>query len=594
MKDASSGRVQDVPFVYQFNDPKSSMEAASLKILYSVHCQQQRKRRSLIEDNDDGFEDEPLAFTSWDRRYNSTVAEKSCMTFKTTVGYVDSLVQDLSRLLNQGETVTKLSETVSSDIRKIQNQMNGTTSDVQTSQIKMLSSITLEISGFQERSNASSLYSTWREKGEIFTAENNFTVCFGMEDCISTALESLENLPLVSPEHMSKYKNSLVNLKEILTNRLLNFDSNQVTFERLSEATGSVLYLLKDLNKTSLHCSKIPVMEPIRQKEFNVRAGEAVELECGEVDSALPVTFNWKHHGNFIDRAFKDSLSVTASVEKAGIYTCVVTSSVGQVSSEGILVNVYEVPKIVSQPEDQTVITPNQFNNASFVCEVAGYPIPDISWYYKSFSGDTSEITLASNQPEITLENITSEDRGFYFCRANNSYGPARSRSAKLDVVASELPKQFIEISVLIQNKEYMTDVNGTNVNSTRHIYEELIEKLRVSPFQNITYSVVAETQSSERLYLKVESILSARNETELASMKELLRVATKSRQNLANSAANLVNLVFSNQSKIFLSGDVVLTVDNTSVTYKATLDQCKPGYQLHKNGIICGKLFSL
>ena len=65
--------------------------------------------------------------------------------------------------------------------------------------------------------------------------------------------------------------------------------------------------------------------------------------------------------------------------------------------------------------------------------------------------------------------------------------------------------------------------------------------------------------------------------------------LSVKSRQNLASSATKLVNIVFLNQSKIFIQ-DTIIFVDNTSLTYKPTLDKCRPGYQISKNGIFCGK----
>ncbi|MEO0687380.1 MAG: hypothetical protein AAFY76_20610 [Cyanobacteria bacterium J06649_11] len=190
VKELSSGRVQDIPFVYQFNDPISSIEGASQKILYSVFCQGIRKRRSLDDGVNDVNIDNSLAFTSWDTRTNSTISEKACMTFKTTVDYIDGLSKKLSDMLTGSQNVLEISKSVSSEVNEIRRQLNGST-EVYESQMKMLSSIAMEISGFQNRSNTSILYKTWREKGEIYTSENNFTVCFGMDDCIYTALSSL-------------------------------------------------------------------------------------------------------------------------------------------------------------------------------------------------------------------------------------------------------------------------------------------------------------------------------------------------------------------------------------------------------------------
>ena len=109
--------------------------------------------------------------------------------------------------------------------------------------MKLLSSIALEINEFRERSNRSSVHTFWKEKSEIFTAENNFTVCFGLEDCVRTALDSLDNLPLVSPEHIHGYKDTVSKLKNLLLKVMLN-NTGAVPFKTLSDASYMVIGLL--------------------------------------------------------------------------------------------------------------------------------------------------------------------------------------------------------------------------------------------------------------------------------------------------------------------------------------------------------------
>ena len=489
-------------------------------------------------------------------------------------------------MLTNGQNVLKISESVSTEVDEIKSQLNGST-EVYVSQMKMLSSMSVEISGFQNRSNTSILYKTWREKGEIYTSENNFTVCFGMEDCITTALTSLENLPLVSPDLMVKYKSKILRLKQLSTS-LLDYGNNKITVGNLTEITQAIQQLLHSLNETSLHCSKSPVLKPTQQTEFDILAGQTIKIKCGDVESALPVKFNWKLHDSFIDGAFTNEFVIKdASLDKSGVYTCVVTSSVGQISSDGILINVYEPPTFVSEPEDEVVIISSDRNNASFICEVKGYPTPNISWYHQSFF-DSQEIDLQNDDPEFVIDNVTKADRGYYFCKANNSYGVVKSRPAKLDVLISELPKQFIEMSVDIVNKETLLSLKTTTDNFTS-VYEKMAGILQVSDLQNVTFSVITQKGNREKLFFRIESIFP--NITGAVSTKDLLKLSTESRQNLANSAAKLINMVYTNQSRIYLNNDdVILTVDNTSVSYKATLDQCKSGYQLHQNGIVCGK----
>ena len=248
------------------------------------------------------------------------------MTFKTTIDFIGDLTKKLSDMLTGEDNVLKISESVSSEVDENKSQLNGST-EVYVSQMKMLSSISVEISGFQKRSNTSSLYKTWREKEEIYTSENNFTFCFGMEDCIATALTSLESLPLVSPDQMMKYKSNILKLKD-LSISLLDYGKDELNFRNLTEITQCILQLLHLLNKTSLHCSKAPILKPTQNTEFFIHTGQMIKTKCGDVVSALPVKYSWKLHDIFIDGAFTNELIIKdASLDKSGVYTCLLYTS---------------------------------------------------------------------------------------------------------------------------------------------------------------------------------------------------------------------------------------------------------------------------
>ena len=126
-----------------------------------------------------------------------------------------------------------------------------------------------------------------------------------------------------------------------------------------------------------------------------------------------------------------------------------------------------------------------------FICEVKGYPTPNISWFHQSFF-DSEEIDLQNDDPEFVIDNVTKAHEGYYFCKPNNSYGIAKSRPAKLDVLISELPKQFIEMSIDIVDKETFFNLNTTTDNFTS-FYEEMAGMLRVSDLQNATFSVISQ-----------------------------------------------------------------------------------------------------
>ena len=340
-------------------------------------------------------------------------------------------------------------------------------------------------------------------------------------------------------------------------------------------------------------------------------SGQEVTLNCGKVESDLPFSYNWKLHEDLIDGEFSSTLNIKTTSSSSGVYTCIVTSLVGQTFSQGILLNIYAPPKLQAKPEDVNHLMLNEFVNASFICEVSGIPRPNVSWFYKDFKR-REEISLLEFESEIILKNINASHAGFYYCKANNIHGAITSRFARLNVLKVEFPELFIEMSIDIlkieQNLSSLADASDNQTYKSNHdfnnstvsnltntyikLYDELAERLRTSTNQNISY---LQTKNGDlvTLHFTIKSIIHTNVSHEMRSSRDFLEVSTQSRQDLANSAASLVNMIFLNKSKIFVQ-DFVLFVDNTSLTYKATLDKCQPDYKINKNGIFCGKNHAL
>ena len=54
--------------------------------------------------------------------------------------------------------------------------------------------------------------------------------------------------------------------------------------------------------------------------------GQSITLECGQVESILPFSYNWKLHGDLIDDEYSNTLTINnATSTNAGVYTCIVT-----------------------------------------------------------------------------------------------------------------------------------------------------------------------------------------------------------------------------------------------------------------------------
>ena len=337
-------------------------------------------------------------------------------------------------------------------------------------------------------------------------------------------------------------------------------------------------------------------------------------LDCGDVKSDLPFSYYWKLHDNLIDGEYLRKLTVnTSSVSSSGVYTCLVTTVVGQTSGPGIVMEIYEPPNIISEPDDATYLLPIDFGNVTFICEISGWPCPNISWFYTDL--ENTFLLSGKYESELILNNINASNGGYYYCKANNSHGTVTSRFATLDVLRIEFPKQFIEMSIDIVSI-HINKTEGFNKNdklselknsfnssrddetTTKHrakdnrnyLYKGFAEQLRNSIYQNISFFTTnKKEQNVTTLHFTILSIFNLSLHENAVPRKILLRISKQSRQDLANSASKLVNLIFLNKSTIYVQ-DSIIVVDNTSLTYKATLDECQSGYQLDKNGIFCGK----
>ena len=274
----SSGLFYQIPIIYDLMNTDATIKAASKKILYSIWCPHhvQRKRRSLnigLKEIESDTSEAVLSFVSWDSSDNSSLAEKSCMTFKRTTRFLKDTVEQLNDILSQTNSTIGLIEKTSKNLEelkkkiKINNDIVGdeTAGNIQTmydSQNKILDSVSTEITGFRNRSQSVHLYKSWTESAEIYTYWNNLTVCLSFEDCIETALKSLEDIALVPESFIFEYQTQLKLLKDGFEMLLLDHFQNQ-TISYLTRSIETILHHLEKLEQISFHCSELPKIKPI-------------------------------------------------------------------------------------------------------------------------------------------------------------------------------------------------------------------------------------------------------------------------------------------------------------------------------------------
>ncbi len=80
-----------------------------------------------------------------------------------------------------------------------------------------------------------------------------------------------------------------------------------------------------------------------------------------------------------------------------------------------------KVPKIITPPADQTVLSPGR---ATFTCEAIGNPKPEISLILKGKKNDSRYETVGEGN--LSIDNVTFADRGLIECVVKSVLGEDR------------------------------------------------------------------------------------------------------------------------------------------------------------------------
>ena len=80
----------------------------------------------------------------------------------------------------------------------------------------------------------------------------------------------------------------------------------------------------------------------------------------------------------------------------------------------------------------------DQTENATFLCQAVGEPVPDISWYFNGVIINVSDnsskymtmsrsLNITTTENTLTVYNVTSSDVGTYACNSSNIIGSTTS-----------------------------------------------------------------------------------------------------------------------------------------------------------------------
>lgn len=128
-------------------------------------------------------------------------------------------------------------------------------------------------------------------------------------------------------------------------------------------------------------------------------------------------------------------ISHTSSIQiqdiDTGAYQCqVVTSATSRVTADTFIS--VKIPPVISDNSSRGLII-GTGDTFTLSCNATGFPTPKISWRREN-NGLLPTGGVVAKGNTITIYNATKDDRGIYYCIADNSVGKAARRSVGVEI----------------------------------------------------------------------------------------------------------------------------------------------------------------
>ncbi|XP_040003017.1 B-cell receptor CD22-like isoform X2 [Xiphias gladius] len=181
--------------------------------------------------------------------------------------------------------------------------------------------------------------------------------------------------------------------------------------------------------------------------------GSSVNLTCSS-DANPAANYTWYKGNQTLLQGPEGFYHFTSiSSEDRGFYRCKAENQFGQINSSSLLVDVQYAPKLVSvsaSPSGEIM----EGSSVNLTCSSDANPAANYTWY------KGNQTLLQGPEGFYHFTSISSEDRGFYRCKAENQFGQINSSSLLVDV---EYAPRLVSVSASPSGDI----VEGSSVNLT-------------------------------------------------------------------------------------------------------------------------------
>ena len=573
-KSLITGQVSTTSVVHSVNNNDDvSLQESVVDFLEKTLCTDPSKRNRRSTDN--------IVNITNDRPIENKRSQSSCLGLQKSVVFMNEVMKGFKHGLKRAIQRKHILDHKTTAKYLGPTKISPTPFQIATAQQNLIKTINDNVESFEKELRFENIRENVKDRMELFVSLQNGS-CFTFLDCLDESFLTLEKLPTRTKRYNQDYKLHLDNIKGLVSSLHKNDTGmKNKPLELILKTVFDIEEFFEFVSNSVYHCADAPVVKMRYPPEIHIRKDNVYILFC-KVKSVAPVDIYWYKDNKVIDGEASALLKIIGSLESLGSYKCLGVSSQGVGESNATFVNVYEKPRIFTEPKDVNYILPSNGAPLMFLCNATGYPEPDYQWFYHKDLKDPGIKVADSKDNNLTLDTYQTDantGNGYYSCVARNKYGQRKSRMARLNIFRARLPNQDLVIEA--QSLAPMNDPT---------IFKDMEKKAVTKAGQTVRFNIYNDTTIQIKLSYRSSLI----DKLVFPDRKEMLKFEAKTRADLANAAANIVRMLFLEGESVgnSLSRTSLLFDKSTIRVVEQNVSICSDASTIHPNGYMCGMTF--
>eukprot|EP00794_Sanderia_malayensis_P014863 gene14863-16407_t len=426
---------------------------------------------------------------------------------------------------------------------------------------------------------------------EIYTKSQNFTSCAGLRDCVHASIDTVSELVEFEQSYLAKLCRQAIPVWRMSYERMLNNDS--LSHNETKMLTQVILKSFEVSRPGDVYCDTPPIIIINLPSEVIVTQGQSIVLNFSLVIEPHKKTFVWSKDGEPMSISAKQRFELkNIKSSDAGYYTCEVANKFGKIATETVHVVYQEKPSIITHPNDVKTTLKSPLSRIILVCNASAIPPPTLSWFYAPFS-NMSQLTLLPVNGYILKLNATSSNQsGFYYCKASNQQGFVYSRPARVHVLQSKIAEMAVTLSFDIhshagQNETAIPVPFALSQMDQENLTATLARLMNTSinRLSNLHYTRISTHNAMVSFDLRTQNLDHLLPATsDWSSISEDIVLVRKGLFFLSY----WLYYGFNNVTDQLRVGDANFTVKPDTMDVDLLPGKCPTGYSLSSNGFIC------